>query len=75
MKQKQVHRLTGQTCGCQGWSGRGMDREFGVSGCELSDIVWLNDKVLLYGTGNYIQHPVINHNGKKYERECMYKCV
>ena len=49
-----------------------MDREFGVSGCELSDIVWLNDKVLLYGTGNYIQHPVINHNGKKYERECIY---
>ena len=52
--------------------GRGMDREFGVSGCELSDIVWLNNKILLYGTGNYIQHPVINHNGKKYERECIY---
>ena len=23
-----------QTCGCQGWSGRGMDWKFGVSGCE-----------------------------------------
>ena len=43
----------------------GMDWEFGVSGCELSYTVWINNKVLLYGTGNYIQHPVINHNGKK----------
>ena len=23
------------------------------------------NKVLLYSTGNYIQYPVINHNGKK----------
>ena len=25
-----------------------------------------NNKVLLYSTGNYIQYPVINHNGKEY---------
>ena len=34
-----------------------------------------NDKVLLYSTGNYIQHPVINHNGKEHiEKEgiCMH---
>ena len=24
---------------------------------------------LLYGTGNHIQHPVINQNGKKYEKD------
>ena len=72
MKQKQVHRLTGQTCGCRGWSGRGMDWEFGVSGCERSYIVWINNKVLLYDTGNYIHYPVINHNGKKNERERIY---
>ena len=24
--------------------------------------------VLLYSTGNYIQYPVINHNGKEYEK-------
>ena len=27
------------------------------------------NKVLLYNTGNYIQYPVINHNGKEYEKE------
>ena len=26
-------------------------------------------KVLLYSTGNYIQYPVINLNGKEYEKE------
>ena len=30
-------------------------------------IEWINNKVLLYSTGNYIQYPVINHNGKEYE--------
>ena len=23
-------------------------------------------------TGNYIQDPLINHNGKEHEKECMY---
>ena len=32
---------------------------------------WINNKVLLYSTGNYIQHPVINQNGKDY----MYKRI
>ena len=27
-------------------------------------------KVVLYSRGNYIQFPVINHNGKEYEKEC-----
>ena len=26
---------------------------------------------LLYITGNYIQYPVINHNGKEYEEESI----
>ena len=29
----------------------------------------INSKVLLYSTGNYIQRPVINHNGKEYEKK------
>ena len=29
-------------------------------------------KVLLHSTGNYIQYPVRNHNGKEYEKECIY---
>ena len=47
----------------------GMDWEFGISRCKLVYIGWINDKVLLYSTGNYIQYPVINHNGREYEKE------
>ena len=28
--------------------------------CKLLYIVWINNKILLYNTGNYIQYPVIN---------------
>ena len=28
---------------------------------------WIENKVLLYRTGNGIQYPVINHNGKEDE--------
>ena len=61
-------RHRGQTCGCQGGGrvrGR-MDWEFGVSRCKLLYIEWINNRVLLYSTGNYIQYPVIKHNGKEY---------
>ena len=43
-----------------------MTWEFGVSRCQLLYIEWINNKVLLYSTGNYIQYSVINHNGKEY---------
>ena len=46
--------------------GRGMEWEVGVSRCKLSYIEWINNKVLLYSTENYIQYPMINHNGKEY---------
>ena len=63
-----------QTRGCQGgWGGGGgMDWEFGISRCKLLYIEWINNKVLLYSTGNYIQYPAINHNGKEYEKEYIY---
>ena len=61
MKQKQTHRHEEQTCGCQ----EVMDWEFGISRCKLVYIRWINNKVLLYCTGNYIQYPVRNHNGKE----------
>ena len=35
-------------------------------------IQWIN-KVLLDSTGNYVEYPVINHNGKEYEKE--YICI
>ena len=65
LSMKQTHRHREQTCGCQGggWDGGGKDWEFGISRGKLSYIEWINNKVLLYSTGNYIQYPVINHNG------------
>ena len=30
------------------------------------------NEVLLYSTGNYIQYSVVNHNGKKYEKEYIH---
>ena len=52
-----------------------MDWEFGINRCKLLYGEWINNKVLLYSTGNYIQYPVINHKGKGYEKECIYKNV
>ena len=33
----------------------------------------INNRVLLYSTGNYIQYPVITYSGKEHEKE--YMCV
>ena len=35
---------------------------------------WINNKVLLYSTENYIQYPMANHNGKEYFKKnvCIY---
>ena len=38
-----------------------------ISRCKLAYIGWIK-KELLYSTGNYTQYPVINHNGKQYEK-------
>ena len=76
-KQKQTHRHRQQTCGCQGASGDGggIDQKFGISRCKLLYVGWINNKVLLYSTGNYIQYPVTNHNGEEYEKECITKSL
>ena len=39
--------------------GEGMEWEVGVSRCKLLYMEWINNKVLLDSTGNYIQYPVI----------------
>ena len=44
-------------------------KEFGISRCKLLYVEWINSKVLLYSTGNYIQYPLINHNEKQCEKE------
>ena len=44
--------------------GGGMEWEVGVSRCKLLYIEWINNKVLLYSSENYIKYLMINHNGK-----------
>ena len=43
---------------------RWMQWEVGVKS-KVSYINWIN-KILLYSTENYIQYPMINHNGQEY---------
>ena len=52
--------------------GGGMEWEVRVSRCKLLYIEGINNKVLLYSTENYIQHPIRNHNGKNYEEKNVY---
>ena len=47
----------------------GKDWEFGIRRCKLLYIEWINNKILLYSAWNYVQYPVINQNGKEYEKE------
>ena len=67
IKQKQTHRYREKNCGCQGGRWRREGLGFGISRCKLIYIGWINNKVLLYSTGNYIPYPVINHKGNHIE--------
>ena len=44
--------------------GSGMDWEFGISRCKLLHLEWINNEVLQYIVGNYIQSPGIDHDGR-----------
>ena len=44
--------------------GGGKAWEFGVSRDKLLHTGWINNKVLLCSTGNYIQYPVTSHMEK-----------
>ena len=52
--------------------GGGKGWEIGISRGKLLYREWINNKVLLYSTGNYIQYPVINQNGKECETDYIY---
>ena len=66
-KQKQTHRHRADLW-LPRWGWGEKDWEFGISRCKLSYIEWLNNKVLQYSTESYIQYPVMDHNGKEYEK-------
>ena len=60
----------------KGEEGReGIDWEFEVSQCKLLYIDWINNKVLLYSTGNYSQYLVKTYNGKESEKELNHFAV
>ena len=55
--------------------GGGIECEVGVSRCKLLYMEWINNKLLLYSTEDYIQYPMKNHNGKEnFKKECVYRC-
>ena len=50
----------------RGWGvGEGWIGNLGLADAN-SSVEWINNKVLLYSTGNYIQQHMINRNGKEY---------
>ena len=74
-KQKQTHRNRKQTYGYQRAQGEGwgdINQEFGISRDILLYIKQVNNKDLLYSTGNYTQYLVITYNGKESEKEYIY---
>ena len=47
---------------------------YNVHSCDnksVSNIEWINHKVLLYSRENHIQYPMVNHKGK-YMKKCIY---
>ena len=62
LKKKREH-----TYGCQGgWGGERWIGNLGSADAKYYIYRLENNKVLVYSTGNYIQHPEINHNRKEY---------
>ena len=56
--------------------GGGTEWEVGASRCKILYSEWINNEILLYKTENYIQDPMINHNGKEHSKtECVCVCV
>ena len=49
-----------------------VDWEFGISRWKLVHTEWINNRVQLYSTGNYILYLVIKHNKKEYDKEYIY---
>ena len=52
-----------------------INQEFGININTLLYIKWVNNKDLLYSTGNYTQYLVITYNRKEPEKEHKYMYV
>ena len=70
MKQEQTHSWENRLVVASGRRlGGGMECLFGLSRWEPLYTEWINNKVLLYSTGNCTQYPMINHHGKEFIRK------
>ena len=70
---EEIHGHREQTSVAKGERAEGgMEWKAGVRRCKLLYAEWINNKFLLYSTGNNTQYTVINHNGKDYDKEYMY---
>ena len=54
------------------WEGGQINQEFGINRYTLLYIKQINNKDLLYSTGNYTQCLVITYNGKESEKVYIY---
>ena len=87
MKDKKNHGHREQTGGCRlgemewrilhppsSWVEDGAGGWLGLA--DVSFHMWngqINNKVLLYNTENHIQYPMMDHNGKEYEKNyCIH---
>ena len=70
-KQNGLTHIKNRLVAAKGGGGCGTDWEFGVSRCKLLHLEWINNKFLLYSTGNSIQSPAIDHGGKEYLKKCI----
>ena len=70
MKQNPGHKK--QTGGCQQGC---MEWDTGISRPKFLYREWINKKVLLYSTENYIQYPMINHNEKENFKKNVDMCM
>ena len=69
-----VHKFTGVLCTLKHHSYNT------VTHVTLREKSWIQNSViivtiLLHSTGNYIQYPVINHNGKEFKKKNVYMCI
>ena len=51
-----------------------LDWEFGTNRCKVLSMEWINNKILLYSTGNCIQYSIINHDEKNMKNTYRYIC-
>ena len=52
--------------------GGDIEWEVRINRCKLLYIEWINNKVLLYSTENYIQYSIINHKGREFQKKNVY---